>query len=73
MNIIGARNTSLNSCKYAKRISRELGDQGHGVISLEWCEALILETITVMGNGVDIPYPLQNRNIYQTIKESSLI
>ena len=33
LNIIGARNTSLNSCKCAKRISRELGEQGHVVIS----------------------------------------
>ena len=81
LSIIGARNASLNSCKYAERISRELGEQGYVVISgmargidrSAHQGALISGTIAVLGNGIDIPYPLQNRDIYQTIKQSGLI
>ncbi|MEK9640214.1 MAG: DNA-processing protein DprA, partial [Alphaproteobacteria bacterium] len=35
--------------------------------------ALISGTIVVLGNGIDIPYSSQNRDIYQTIKQSGLI
>jgi DNA processing protein len=81
LSIIGARNASLNSCKYAERISRELGEQGYVVISgmargidrSAHQGALISGTIAVLGNGIDIPYPSQNRDIYQTIKQSGLI
>ena len=80
LNIIGARNVSLNRCKYAERISRELGEQGYVVISgmVRGIDrsanhgALISGTIAVLGNGVDIPYPSQNPDIHQTIKESGL-
>lgn len=81
LSIIGARNASLNSCKYAERISRELGEQGYVVISgmargidrSAHQGALISGTIAVLGNGINIPYPSQNRDIYQTIKQSGLI
>ena len=81
LSIIGARNASLNSCKYAERISRELGEQGYVVISgmargidrSAHQGALNSGTIAVLGNGIDIPYPSQNRDIYQTIKQSGLI
>ena len=35
--------------------------------------ALISGTIVVLGNGIDIPYSSQNRDIYQTIKQIGLI
>jgi|GEM_PF-2040514 len=35
--------------------------------------ALISGTIVVLGNGIYIPYSSQNRDIYQTIKQSGLI
>ena len=71
----------MNSCKYAERILRELGEQGYVVISgiargidrSAHQVALISGTIAVLGNGIDIPYLWQNRDIYQTIKQSGLI
>lgn len=81
LSIIGARNASLNSRKYGERIPRELGKQGCVVIS-EMVRgidrsahqgALISGTIAVLGNGIDIPYPSQNLDIYQIIKQSGLI
>ena len=81
MSIIGARNAPLNSCNYAERISREFGEQGYVVISgmaqgidrSAHQAALIVGTRALSGNGIDIPYPSQNSDIYQAIKQSSLI
>ncbi|MDC0461421.1 DNA-processing protein DprA [Alphaproteobacteria bacterium] len=81
LSIISARNASINSCKYAEKIASEIGKLGYVVVSgmargidrSAHEGALNFGTIAVLGNGINIAYPSQNKDIYLKIKETGLV
>ena len=75
MSIVGSRNTSINSIKYTEKISKEIGEYGYTVVSgmakgidaSAHRGAIKTGTIAVLGSGVDIIYPQENRKLYSDI------
>ncbi len=73
--IVGARNASLSGLKLAKRFAAELGGEGFGIVSglARGVDAAAHEgslgsgTIAVLAGGVDVPYPAENRALYEAI------
>lgn len=76
--IVGARQCSEYGRSMAKRIGRLLGENGIPVISgmargidgIGQREALEAggESLAVLGNGIDICYPKENRDLYDRLK-----
>ena len=73
--IVGARNSSLNGQNFAKKIAGEIGAGGFLVISglargvdkAAHLGSLKSGTVAVVGGGVDIIYPKENKNLYEKI------
>jgi len=71
--IVGARNASLNGCKFAGQLARDLGEGGllvvsglaRGVDGAAHAAALESGTIGVQGGGVDVVYPRENAPLYK--------
>lgn len=71
--IVGARNASINGCKFAAQLARELGAEGllvvsglaRGVDGAAHAGALETGTVGVQGGGVDVIYPKENNALYQ--------
>lgn len=82
--IVGSRNASLSAMKLAENLAKEIANNQITVVSgmargidkaahtgAIGCEG---STIAVMGTGIDIIYPQENEDLYQTIiKKSGLI
>jgi DNA processing protein len=80
--VVGARNSSANGYNFAKKISRELGEEGfiivsglaRGIDTASHNGALQTGTIAVMANGIDNVYPKENAKLYdEIIKNNGLI
>jgi len=79
--IVGARNSSINGKKFAKKLSYDLGREGFIMISglargidKETHEgALESGTIAVIAGGIDHIYPPENESLYHAIAEKGLI
>lgn len=79
--IVGARNASLNGCKFAQKIAYELGQNGHTVVSglargidtAAHNGSLESGTIAVVAGGANVVYPQENQNLYEQIKDTGLI
>ncbi len=79
--IIGTRNASFNGCKFAEKISRELGEENiiiasglaRGIDQAAHRAAINSGTIAVIGGGIDNIYPHENKNLYQDIIEQGLL
>lgn len=79
--IVGSRNASSNGCNFAKRIARELGENGFvitsgfasGIDSASHLGALNTGTIAVFGGGIDKIYPRGNEYLYYEIKNKGLL
>ena len=75
MSIVGSRNTSINSIKYTEKVSKEIGEYGYTVVSgmakgidaSAHRGALKTGTIAVLGSGVDVIYPQENKKLYNDI------
>ena len=80
LSIVGARNASINGRKTASRIAYDLCEQkvmivsgmARGIDSAAHKGAMYAlhqkgPTIAVLGTGADIPYPEENRNLYEQI------
>jgi len=75
--VVGARNASLNSLTIAKRLAGELGGGGlmvvsgmaRGIDAAAHEGALESGTVAVLGGGVDVPYPRENAELYEQLKE----
>ena len=86
ISIVGSRNASLNGISLAKKTAYDLASQNISVISglakgidrAAHEGALAAQnssgsTIAVLGTGVDVLYPRENKDIYDKIKEQGLL
>ncbi len=84
--IVGARNASINGRKIASRIAYDLTENdvlvisgmARGIDSSAHKGALYAKnklgpTIAVLGTGIDVIYPPENKELYQTIANQGLI
>ena len=83
LSIVGARNASINGRKTASRMAYDLTNSGiliisgmaRGIDSAAHKGAMYAknqkgETLAVLGTGVDIIYPSENKSLYQQILEN---
>ncbi len=84
--IVGSRNASINGRKFTSRLAYELTEAGmmivsgmaRGIDAAAHKGALYANrqqgaTIAVLGTGVDIPYPTENKELYQQIASQGCI
>lgn len=85
--IVGSRNASLNSRNFTSAISRRLADNDFCIVSglaigidTEAHKGALMssfnngeKTVAVLSGGVDVLYPLSNRNLYDEICEKGAI
>lgn len=78
--IVGARNSSMNGKKIASTLAKDFCTQGFNIISgmargidAASHEGSIKSSIAVLGTGVDVCYPLENRYIYDKLSQEGAI
>ncbi len=79
--IVGARNASINGCKFAGQLARELGEGGllvvsglaRGIDGAAHAGALETGTVGVQGGGVDVIYPKENESLYKEMCERGCV
>ncbi len=79
--MVGSRNASLNGRQFAERLARDCGQAGFTIVSglARGIDAaahrggLAGGTIAVLGCGVDIAYPEENRPLYEEIREAGAL
>ncbi|MGR4000264.1 MAG: DNA-processing protein DprA [Alphaproteobacteria bacterium] len=79
--IVGSRNATSNGCRLAERIASDLASAGWLVVSglargidRAAHEGSLLEgTAAVLAGGIDIPYPDENKGLYEKIVASGVI
>ncbi len=75
--IVGARNASVNGCRFAEQLARDLGEGGlcvvsglaRGIDGAAHKGALDSGTIGVLGGGIDVIYPKENHSIYKEMSQ----
>lgn len=81
ISIVGSRTASSNGCNFAKKIAKELSDNGYiitsgfasGIDTFAHKGSINNGTIAVLGGGVDNIYPRGNEELYYEIKNKGLI
>jgi DNA processing protein len=79
--IVGARNASALARKFSRQLARDIGQEGHVIISglargidtAAHEAALDSGTIAVIAGGIDVIYPPENAALHATIGERGLI
>lgn len=79
--IVGSRNASLNGRKFTEKLAHDLGTAGATVISglargidtAAHAGSLDTGAVAVLGGGLDIIYPPENKDLYAQIRERGLI
>ena len=79
--LVGSRNASALGIRTARRLARELGQNGHVVVSglARGIDAAAHEaslstgTIAVMAGGLDQPYPTENVELWKRIADDGLL
>lgn len=79
--IVGARNASALARKFARQLAREIGAEGHVIVSglargidtAAHDAALDTGTIAVVAGGLDVIYPPENAGLHAAICERGLI
>ena len=79
--IVGARNASALARKFSRQLARELGAEGHVIVSglargidtAAHEAALETGTIAVVAGGLDVIYPPENAALHAAIAERGLI
>jgi len=79
--IVGARNASANGQRLAQALARDLGHAGllvvsglaRGIDAAAHAGALDTGTLAVIGGGIDIAYPRQNRLLQDAIAEADAL
>ncbi|MFT5702947.1 MAG: DNA processing protein [Rickettsiales bacterium] len=79
--IVGPRNSSLNGCKFARKIAGELGENGfviasgmaRGIDTSAHLGSINRGTIAVIAGGINNIYPLENTDLYHEIAKKGLI
>jgi len=73
--VVGARNASANGLHFAERLAADLGTAGltvvsgmaRGIDARAHAGALATGTVAVMGGGVDVLYPKENRSLFDKL------
>ena len=84
--VVGTRNASINGKNIARHIAADLVKSGYGVVSglALGIDAAAHEgalyaanenasTIAVLGTGINVPYPEQNRKLYDQVGEKGVL
>ena len=84
--VVGTRNASVNGKNIARRMSADFVAAGYNVVSglaigidvaahegALYAATDKASTIAVLGTGLNIPYPAQNRRFYDEIREKGLL
>jgi DNA processing protein len=79
--IVGARNASALARKFSRQLAREIGAEGHVIVSglargidtAAHDAALDAGTIAVVAGGIDVIYPPENDALHAAIGERGLI
>jgi len=79
--IVGARNASANGCLVAETLARDLGAHhlvvvsglARGIDTAAHRGAIATGTVAVLGGGIDVVYPRQNRRLFETIAGDGLL
>ena len=78
---MGARNSSINGNMFAKKIAKELGNSNfiitsgmaRGIDSYAHAGSINTGTIGVLAGGVNNIYPLENKKLYDKMKEQGVL
>ena len=73
--VVGARNASANGLHFAERLAADLGAAGltvvsgmaRGIDASAHAGAIETGTVAVMGGGVDVVYPKENRSLFERL------
>ena len=79
--VVGARNASAGGRHFAERLAAALGAAGlvvvsgmaRGIDAQAHAGALATGTIAVMGGGVDVVYPKENRSLFEQVLERGAV
>ena len=79
--IVGARNASMNGQRFSANLANDLGKQGYviasglarGIDTHAHIGSLETGTIAVLGGGIDVYYPRENRDLQDSIAEHGLV
>ena len=79
--IVGARNASAIARKFTRQLAREIGGEGHVIVSglargidtAAHEAALETGTIAVIAGGIDVIYPPENAALHAAIGERGVI
>jgi DNA processing protein len=79
--LVGARNASSLGLRMARAVSRDLGAEGFGIVSgmARGIDAAVHEaaietgTVAVLGGGLDVIYPAENKDLYHKIADTGVI
>ena len=79
--VVGARNASANGLHFAERLAADLGAAGltvvsgmaRGIDARAHAGALPTGTVAVMGGGVDVVYPKENRSLFEQLLEDGAV
>ena len=79
--VVGARNASAGGLHFAERLAAELGAAGlvvvsgmaRGIDAQAHAGALATGTVAVMGGGVDVLYPKENRSLFEQVLERGAV
>ena len=73
--VVGARNASANGLHFAERLAADLGAAGltvvsgmaRGIDARAHAGAIRTGTVAVMGGGIDVVYPKENRSLHERL------
>ena len=79
--VVGARNASANGLHFAERLAADLGAAGltvvsgmaRGIDARAHAGALPTGTVAVMGGGIDVIYPKENRSLFERLLEEGTV
>jgi DNA processing protein len=79
--IVGARNASANGARFTRQLAADLGAAGltvvsglaRGIDTAAHQGSLATGTAAVLGGGIDVVYPPENRDLYAQIAEKGAI
>ena len=79
--VVGARNASANGLHFAEQLAADLGAAGLTVVSgmargIDACAhagALPTGTVAIMGGGIDVLYPKENRSLFERMLEEGAV
>ena len=79
--VVGARNASANGLHFAERLAADLGAAGltvvsgmaRGIDARAHAGALPTGTVAVMGGGIDVLYPKENRSLFERLLEEGTV